>query len=205
MSDPSVLGIDESIISSLNRTFESISEELPQDLEIMLMTSPLVRGMIRKYVLLLSENIRDSGTGIPLCHKALAESIAEIFSAAGGDSSLFGQHPDRLVYALADCLATCTIRVCSVKIDFGNREWDLEKAFCEGDYLFSHLAAAGEILSVKNYRVREPEKLHMTIMRRLLTRPVYEELKRLYGSVKPRRHKIQEERPSDPVFQIVSP
>ena len=140
---------------------------------------------------------------MPLCHVALAEAIAEIFSAARGDSCLFGQHPDRLVYALADCLATCTIRICSVKIDFGDRKWDLEKAFCDGDYLFSHLAAAGEILSVENYRVREPERLHVTIMRRLLSRAVYEELKRLYGGAKPQRRRIREKIMSEPVFQIV--
>ena len=155
--------------------------------------------------MLLSENVR-SKRGMPLCHEIIALALEKIYGTSEDGSDLLYPDltPNRELWQFCSCLADLTIKNFSYKVSFRDWNWDLEKAFKDGDYLFRHLIINGDEVSVVPYHVKNPEKLHTDIMQRLLSPTVYETLKCDDDPGFTLTNNESEIEIQDPVFTIIS-
>ena len=176
MANNEIYSVNDAVLDSLFTTLQKLSPELIPNLEELLTASPLLRSVLRRCILLLSENLRDQTEHFPLCHIAIASALKQYACSRTPESAAqFNVQLDksnREVLSFTDILALQIMRLCSVQVTARSWSWNIEDAFGGRDYLFRHLLVSSDDAEVSDYQIKDPQKLHHDIMSVLLTERV---------------------------------
>ena len=207
-----IYSVNEAVIDSLTHSLNKIDPELEPLLEELLTICPLVRSVIRRFVLLLSENLRDEKTHLPLCHIVIAATLHQ--AAQRNERTKIPQqgdfleimNPHEVLFKFTDILASQTIRLCALKVKFKFVEWNIEKAFTQKDYLFAHLVTCNDEVKVSPYVVKDKQGLHRAIVENVLTMPIVNRMKSMqeHNFLGSKPIPLKEDRTVEPVFKIVT-
>ncbi len=207
MANNEIYSVSDAVLDSLFDTLHKLSPELIPSLEDLLTSCPQLRSVLRRCVLLLSENLRDKAEHFPLCHIAIASALKQYASCRPHKSTeQFNVRLDRSnheVWTFTDILALQIMRLCAVQVTARTWSWNIEDAFGCKDYLFRHLVTSGDDADVSEYQIKDPGKLHNDIMRVLLTERVLRNMELHMPKTAEQAEPLQKGRTVIPTFTIV--
>lgn len=207
MANNEIYSVNDAVLDSLFGSMHKLSPELIPTLEELLTACPLLRSVLRRCVLLLSENLREQAEHFPLCHIAIASALKQYVCSRPQESTeQFNVRLDRSnreVWTFTDILALQIMRLCAVQVTARTWSWNIEDAFGCKDYLFRHLVTSGDDADVSEYQIKDPGKLHNDIMRVLLTERVLRNMELHMPQAAKQAEPLQEGRTVIPTFTIV--